>query len=269
MNLESVVNQVIIAAKNAGNFAKSERKNFLQSKVEVKGEHNFVSYVDKTCERMLVDELSKIVPEAGFIAEEGTGTPVDGGLNWIVDPLDGTTNYIHGIAPFAVSIALMDGPTTLLGVVFEPNLDECFWATAQSAAFLNDSQIHVSSTADINDGLIATGFPYYDYSRLTPFLKSMDYFMRNSHGIRRLGSAATDLVYVAAGRFDAFYEYGLNPWDVAAGAFIVERAGGKVCDYSAEKNYIFGGEIIATNYAMHNAFVQTINDFMLAKNNGK
>lgn len=263
MNLETVVSQVIIAAKKAGNFAKSERKNFLQSKVEVKGKHNFVSYVDKTCERMLVDDLSMIVPEAGFIAEEGTGTPIDGGLNWIVDPLDGTTNYIHGLAPFAVSIALMDGEKTLLGVVFEPNLDECFWATAQSAAFLNEEQIHVSRTADVNDGLIATGFPYYDYTRLEPFLKSMDYFMRNSHGLRRLGSAATDLVYVAAGRFDAFYEYGLNPWDVAAGAFIVERAGGNVCDYSGGKNYIFGGEIIATNGSMHHDFAETIKGFMV------
>lgn len=262
MNLDSIIDKVIETARQAGQFARAERLTFQPSRVEVKGEHNFVSYVDKTCERMLVNDLSKIVPEAGFIAEEGTGTPKANGLNWVVDPLDGTTNFIHGLTPFAVSIALIDGNKGLLGVVYEPNLDECFWATAQSPAFLNGKQIHVSTTQNIDDGLIATGFPYYDYSRLQPFLKSMDYFMRNSHGLRRLGSAATDLVYVAAGRFDAFYEYGLSPWDVAAGAIIVERAGGKVCDYSCQKNYIFGGEIIATNAEMHGAFAQLISGFM-------
>lgn len=262
MNLNSIVEQTIIAARRAGGFALNERKNFTYSSVESKGKHNFVSYVDKTCEQMLVDDLSVVVPQAGFIAEEGTGTPKNGGLNWIVDPLDGTTNYIHGLAPFAVSIALMEADTLLLGVIYEPNLDECFWATAQGGAYLNQAPIHVTQTSNIDDALIATGFPYYDYSRMEPFFKSMDYFMRHSHGMRRLGSAATDLAYVAAGRFDAFYEYGLNPWDVAAGALIVQQAGGRVCDYSMQNNYIFGGEIVATNSNMHSVFAAKINNFM-------
>lgn len=262
MTLETTVNKVIDSARKAGIFAKNERQNFKQSSVEVKGEHNFVSYVDKTCERMLVDDLHRIVPEAGFIAEEGSGEPKPDGLNWVVDPLDGTTNYIHGIPPFAVSVALVDGQEGLLGVVYETNLDECFWATAQSPAYMNGSEIHVSNTTKVDDALIATGFPYYDYSRLPHFIKSMEYFMRNSHGLRRLGSSATDLAYVAAGRFDAFYEYGLSPWDVAAGALIVQRAGGKVCDYLGSNNYLFGAEIIASNNAMHNELMQIITNFM-------
>lgn len=265
MILQIITEQVIEAAKAAGKFALKERTNFLMNKVEVKGEHNFVSYVDKACEQMLVDALSKVVPTAGFIAEEGTGTPIDGGLNWVIDPLDGTTNYIHGLAPYAVSVALLDGNKVLVGVVYEPNLDECFWANAESAAYCNADIIKVSDVPKVNDSLVCTGFPYYDYTRIDQLLKSLDYFMRHSHGMRRLGSAATDLVYVACGRFDAFYEYGLNPWDVAAGALIVERAGGKVCDYSKGNNYIFGAEIIATNSSIHDEFVDVVNGFMISK----
>lgn len=265
MILQIITEQVIEAAKSAGKFALTERANFLQRSVEVKGEHNFVSYVDKTCEKMLVEALAKVVPNAGFIAEEGTGTPQPGGLNWVIDPLDGTTNYIHGLSPYAVSVALMDGSNVLVGVVYEPCLDECFWANAESAAYRNADVIKVSDVAKVNDSLVCTGFPYYDYSRIDQLLKSLDYFMRNSHGMRRLGSAATDLVYVASGRFDAFYEYGLNPWDVAAGALIVERAGGKVCDYSKGNNFIFGGEIVATNQNIHTEFVDVVNGFMISK----
>lgn len=263
MNIDIICDKVIVAAKEAGRFAFTERTNFLMNKVQVKGEHNFVSYVDTTCERMLVESLSKILPEAGFIAEEGSGARNENGLNWVIDPLDGTTNYIHGLAPFAVSIALMDKSDVLLGVVYEPNLDECFWATAQGNAYLNGKKISVSSTKTVDDALIATGFPYYDYTRMEPFFKSMDYFMRHSHGIRRLGSAATDLVYVACGRFDVFYEYALNPWDVAAGALIVQRAGGIVSDYSGGGNYIFGGEIIASNNTMYKEFADIIDKIMV------
>ncbi|HPD96443.1 MAG TPA: inositol monophosphatase family protein [Tenuifilaceae bacterium] len=263
MNLTDICNQVIDIARSAGKFALNERKVFSFDKVKVKSENNFVSYVDTTCERMIVDKLSQILPKAGFIAEEGTGTPSSDGLNWVVDPLDGTTNFIHGLSPFAVSIALMEKSETLLGVVYEPNLDECFWATADDAAFLNGSKITVSGIGKVSDSLVATGFPYYDYSRIKPFFGTMEHFMRHSHGLRRLGSAATDLVYVACGRFEAFYEYGLSPWDVAAGAFIVRQAGGTVSDYSGGDNYVFGKEIIASNKKVYSEFFDVINSFMI------
>lgn len=262
MNIDTILPQVIDAAQRAGEWALSERAKFTVDSVEVKGKHNFVSYVDKQCEAKLVEALAKALPEAGFIAEEGTGSSNAAGLNWIIDPLDGTTNFIHGLSPFAVSIALMEHDKVTLGVVYEASLKECFWATAGSGAFLNGNPISVTQTPRVNDSLIATGFPYYDYSRISPFFQTMDYFMRNSHGLRRLGSAATDLAYVACGRFDAFYEYGLSPWDVAAGAFIVERAGGKVCDFKGGNNYIFGGEIVATNTNIHDEFTGIIRNIM-------
>lgn len=262
MNLDNIVEQVVSSAIRAGQYALAQRANLQRKQVESKGEHNFVSHIDRQCEQMLVTDLSAIVPEAGFIAEEGTGSPKNNGLNWVVDPLDGTTNYIHGIAPHAVSIALIEQQTPLLGVIYEPNLDECFWATNQSPAFLNGVRINVSNTPNVHDALVATGFPYYDYSRLGAFMQSMEHLMRHSHGLRRLGSAATDLAYVAAGRFDAFYEYGLSPWDVAAGAIIVQQAGGLVCDYSRGSNHIFGGEIIATNVELHDEFAELIIKFM-------
>jgi len=258
MILDSICEQVVDLTRNTGSFIKDELKNFTQKHIEIKGVHNFVSYVDKSSEQQLVFALAKILPSAGFIAEEGTGSPSSEGLNWVIDPLDGTTNFIHGLPPFAISIALMEGNDVILGVIHEVNLNETFWAYTEGKTYLNGSVINVSSVKTINDSLIATGFPYYDYDRIKPFFATMEHFMRNSHGLRRLGSAATDLAYVACGRFDAFYEYSLQPWDVAAGALIVQQAGGIVSDYSGKKNYIFGKEIIATNPIIYSEFQEIV-----------
>jgi myo-inositol-1(or 4)-monophosphatase len=262
MNLEKICEQVVDISRNTGIFIKDELKNFSQQHIETKGNHDFVSYVDKTAEQKIVTELSKVLPTAGFIAEEGTGSPSISGLNWVIDPLDGTTNYIHGLSPFAISIALMEGDSVILGVIYEISLDECFWANIGSSSFLNGKKITVSNINTLNGSLISTGFPYYDFNRMEPFFKSMEYFMRNSHGLRRLGSAATDLAYVACGRFEAFYEYSLQPWDVAAGTLIVQQAGGKVSDFSGEKNYIFGKEIVAANSNVFNEFQGVVKNYM-------
>lgn len=263
MSLENICQQVIDLTKSVGEFILSEKNNITHLNVEEKGLHDFVTYVDKTSEQKLVNGLSKILPEAGFIAEEGTSVKKGDIYNWIIDPLDGTTNFIHGLTPFAISIALMENDKIILGVVHELGLDECFYAWKDSPAFLNRKIIKVSEKAKIEDSLIATGFPYYDYKRIKPFLESLEYFMENSHGVRRLGSAATDLVYVACGRFEAFYEYSLSPWDVAAGAFIVQQAGGKVSDFKGENNYIFGKEIIATNSFVFDNFLNNIKKIMI------
>jgi myo-inositol-1(or 4)-monophosphatase len=265
MNLNRICEQVVDISKDTGAFIKSELKTFSQKHVETKGVHDFVSYVDKTSEQKIVSALTNLIPTSGFIAEEGTGKPVKGGLNWVIDPLDGTTNFIHGLSPFAISIALMEGDSVILGVVYEISLEECFWAYTGSDAYLNGKKITVSNIETVNGSLIATGFPYYDFDRMDQFFKSMGHFMKNSHGLRRLGSAATDLAYVACGRFEAFYEYSLHPWDVAAGALIVQQAGGRVSDFSGEKNYIFGKEIIATNSNVYNEFQGTVNRFMINK----
>lgn len=266
MNLENICNQVVELSKIAGQFIRDQRNQFTFDRVETKGLHDFVSYVDKEAENRLVHGLTSILPEAGFIAEEGTGTQKPGGHNWVIDPLDGTTNFIHGLPPYAISIALMDNDKVILGVIYEVTLDECFYSWGNGKAYLNGIEIKVSEIATVDSSLIATGFPYYDYERMEPFFKTMEYFMRYSHGLRRLGSAATDLAYVACGRFEAFYEYSLNAWDVAAGAFLVEQAGGKVCDFSGDKNYIFGREIVATNSKVFEPFLTIVSNFMTNQN---
>jgi len=233
MDLEALCTKVCDIARETGTFIRREKDKISAEIVEVKGLHDFVTYVDKESERMIVEQLKLLVEGAGFIAEEKTITEVGGQVyNWVIDPLDGTTNFIHGISPFAVSIALMKNDEVILGVVHEVSLHECFYAWKDSPAFLNGKIITVSKAERISDSFISTGFPYYDFTRMDKFLESLAFFMKNSHGVRRLGSAATDLAYVACGRFEAFYEYSLSPWDVAAGALIVERAGGKVSDFS-------------------------------------
>ncbi len=262
MYLEKICLQVIEITKSVGKFILSEKNNIKELNVEEKGLHDFVTHVDKTSEKKIIESLKNILPEAGFIAEEGTANNKGDKYNWVIDPLDGTTNFIHGITPFAISIALMENDKTILGVVHELGLNECFYAWKDSPAYLNGEKIKVSDKNSVEKSLIATGFPYYDYERLEPFMKTMEYFMQHSRGLRRLGSAATDLVYVACGRFEAFYEYSLNPWDVAAGAFIVEQAGGLICDFSGESNYIFGKEIIASNKLVYQEFLEIVNQLM-------
>jgi myo-inositol-1(or 4)-monophosphatase len=266
MNYQEMCMKVVDLAKETGKFIREEAKKALtQESVEVKGLHNFVTYVDKGSEKRLVEGLSSFLPEAGFIAEEGTSDKKGEIYNWIIDPLDGTTNFIHRMPPFAISIALQKGNETVIGVIYEINLDECFYTWAGGKAYLNGSEIQASNAESIQESLIATGFPYYDFHRLPAYLDTMDFFMKKSHGLRRLGSAATDLAYVACGRCDAFYEYSLSPWDVAAGALLVQQAGGKVSDFSGGNNYIFGKEIIASNKLVYSEFSEAINNFMEKK----
>ena len=263
MDLKQLTNQVIEIARNAGQYIKSQQKSIHQIKIQAKGVHNYVTEVDKNSEVFIVRELKRLLPESGFIAEEGTASAQKGEVfNWIVDPLDGTTNFIHGLMPVAVSIALQQNGQTVLGVVYEIGSDEMFYAYLDGGAFLNGEKIQVTRTANLDDTLLATGFPFYDYSRLDQYMQLLKHFMKVSHGLRRLGSAATDLVYVACGRFDGFFEYSLSPWDVAAGAFIVEQAGGKIADFQGGQNWLYGREIIASNPYIFDDFVKTVRSFM-------
>lgn len=264
MDHQQLCLQVCKLAKRTGAFIRKERKRFKASAIEVKGHNNFVSYVDKRAEEKLVAALSELLPEAGFIAEEGTSDKKGERYNWIIDPLDGTTNFIHGFPCFAVSIALTEGDKTVIGVIYEINQKECFYAWKDSDAFLNGKKITVSDTPLLKDALLGTGFPYYDYGKMDQYMQLFKHFMQHSHGLRRPGSAATDLAYLACGRFDGFYEYSLAPWDVAAGAFLVERAGGKVGDFSGGDNYLFGKEIVAGNALVFDKLQQTVKRFMSA-----
>ncbi len=261
MNLELITKQVVNLTKAVGIFIKQEVNKVNSSDIEEKGIHNLVTYVDKQSEKQLVKDLSVIFPEAGFIAEEDASLVKSDKHNWVVDPLDGTTNFIHQIPLFAISIALMDEDEVIMGVVYEINLNECFYAWKGSPAFLNGKEITVSKTKKIDDSLLATGFPYYDYSMLDSYLDLFKDLMQTSRGVRRLGSAAVDLAYVACGRFELFYEYGLQSWDVAAGSLIVKQAGGTVTDFYADTNFIFGKQLIASNKLTHNEFVDKLNRY--------
>jgi myo-inositol-1(or 4)-monophosphatase len=263
INLENLCVEVKSLAIETGSFILKEQKRFSSEDIQSKGLHNYVTYVDTTSEEKLVKGLKILLPEAGFIVEEGTAKEKGERFNWIVDPLDGTTNFIHGLPPYAISIALADGDEIILGVVYEINFNECYYAWKDSPSFLNGREIMVSKTDKVSKSLIATGFPYTNFERIEPFMYSMRYFMKNSHGVRRLGSAATDLAYVASGRFEAFYEYGLNPWDVAAAVLIIRQAGGRVCDFSGGDNWLFGKEIVASNNAIFDEFSEIIRSIML------
>ena len=248
-SLEKITRLVCNLVKETGMFIKREAASGIKSReITVKGLNNFVTTVDTSAESRLVHGLQQILPSAGFLTEENTINVRDKPLKWIIDPLDGTTNFIHGIPVYSISVALMDGDEVIIGVVFEINRDECFYAwKGHHAAYLNGHAIRTSNTQILPDALIATGFPYDDFSKINQYLSLFKQLMQHTRGIRRLGSAAVDLVYVACGRFDAYFEYALNPWDVAAGALIVRQAGGQVSDFSGERDYIFGSQIVAGN----------------------
>ena len=247
MHLESLANQVIHVSKEAGDFIRQERKNFDPDRIEYKGVNDMVSYVDKNAEKIIVTSLEKILPEAGFITEEKTRNQVADRYNWIIDPLDGTTNFIHGVPTYSVSIALKEYNELVLGVVYEINLDECFYAWKDAPAYLNGKEIRVSNIPTVSSSLIATGFPYYDFGKQAAYMELFTELMKSCHGLRRLGSAAVDLAYTACGRFEAFYEYNLNHWDIAAGVVIVRQAGGQVVNFKGGDEVLNTRELLATN----------------------
>ena len=245
--MQQLLQDVIVLVKETGNFIREEAQKFNSSKIEYKGKNDLVSYVDKEAEKRLVKGLSEILPGSGFIAEEGTSTKKSDSYNWIIDPFDGTTNFIHGLPIYCISVALLKRKELALGVVYEVNRDECFHASKGEGAFLNHVPIKVSEGKTFEESLLATGFPYYDFEQMNKYLKILNDFMQNTHGLRRMGSAAIDLAYTACGRFEGFFEYNLNAWDVAAGALIVQEAGGKVTDFKGGNDFLFGREIVAGN----------------------
>lgn len=258
LNLENICQKVCNTCVNVGEFILSESVKIKNSDIEVKGIHDFVTYVDKSSEKQIIDSLLPLIQNAGFIAEENTLSTKGEEYNWIIDPLDGTTNFIHGVPCFAISIALMYKNELVLGVIYEINQKEMFYGWKNGGAYLNGKKISVSKSDNLDKSLLATGFPYYDYQYMNEYMDLFVYCMKNTRGLRRLGSAAVDLAYVACGRFEGFYEYGLRAWDVAAGAFLVSEAGGKVSDFSGKNDYIFGKEIIATNTPIFNEFLDVV-----------
>jgi myo-inositol-1(or 4)-monophosphatase len=258
--LKDLTAQTCRIVETVGGFIREEMGKVGADHIEEKALHSLVSYVDRTAEERLVAQLGELLPGSVFLTEEETVEARQGRYRWIIDPLDGTTNFLHQLPCFAVSVALQEDGHTVLGVVYEINRAECFYAWEGGGAFLNGKPIRVSATSGLQDALLATGFPYYDYERMSFYLATLEVFMQETRGIRRLGSAAVDLAYVACGRFDAFFEYSLHPWDVAAGAFIVQEAGGHVSDFSGGQEYLFGGEILASNLGVYNEVLAVISE---------
>ena len=260
--LADITPKIAAIARDAGAFLMQERAKFQRDAIEYKGLNNLVSYVDKETEKQLVAKLRDLLPEAGFITEEGTtGTEADpSALNWIIDPLDGTANFIHNLPVFSVSIGLAQGKTPIAGVVHDPNRDECFSAWQGGGAYCNDQKISVSPAQTLGESLIATGFPYYSFEQMQPYLLILESLMQQTHGLRRMGSAAIDLAYVAAGRFDGFYEYNLNSWDMAAGVLLVREAGGTVTDFDNGNEFLFRGDVVA-GCGVHGELLQVIQKF--------
>ena len=257
MDLQRLTEQVGTICDGVAEFIREEAPKFTEAGVSSKSLNNLVTHVDHTAEDRLVEELEKILPEAGFIAEEGSGEQA-AVLNWVIDPLDGTTNFVHGVPCYCISVALVNDKEPLLGVVLEVTRNEKFTAFKGGGAFMNGTPIRVSQRKDLQDSLLATGFPYDDFMYESEYMDLLRELMHRTRGIRRLGSAAADLAYVACGRFEAFYEYGLNSWDVAAGVLLVREAGGRVSGFAPSKDPVFDEEIVASNSVIHDQLLEVI-----------
>lgn len=221
--------------------------------VTKKGDINLVTEADLASEAMIIERIKSFYPRHSILAEEAGEAVTIGGENtwkWIIDPLDGTTNYAHGYPCFAVTIALEHDGEVVIGVTFDPTRDELFAAEKGQGATLNGKPIRVSAAESLGDSLICTGFPY-DFKRKDDFARHLTQFLLNSRGVRRDGSAAIDLAYVACGRFDGFWEEGLNPWDLAAGKLLIEEAGGWVTNYDGTPFSIYSPPICASNGTIH------------------
>ncbi len=266
MNLEKITNQVVQLCLQDGAYIRQQLELLRAKDIELKDDHNFVTYVDRTSEERLVEELSRILPGSGFIAEENDYGQSDAELKWVIDPLDGTTNFVHGVPLFAISIALMEGDKVIAGVVHEVNRSESFYSWKGGKAYVNGKEIRVSSAKTLKDSLLVTGFPYVRDQILDQYIELFKEYIRRSQDMRRLGSAATDLAYVAAGRFEGFYEISLNAWDVAAGSFLVQQAGGIVTDFQGGVDFIFGRSLISSNGFIHREMLAVAKEFYLINN---
>ncbi|HEY9164487.1 MAG TPA: inositol monophosphatase family protein [Magnetovibrio sp.] len=244
----ALLNVMTAAAQKAARRLVRDFGEVENLQVSKKGPADFVSMADKKAEETLVQELSKARPDFGFILEEGAAIEgKDTSNTWIIDPLDGTTNFLHGIPHFAISIGLMRDNDLFAGVVYNPVTDEMYWAEKGQGAFLNGRRLRVSSRTHMAESLFATGVPFLGVDKDPRFLERLEGVMKVSSGIRRFGSAALDLAFVAAGRYDGFWECGLQQWDMAAGIVLVREAGGFVSDINGKRKMLETGSVIATN----------------------
>ncbi len=247
IHMHPMLTNAVKAARRAGTIINRASQDVGSIKVHSKNYNDFVSEVDHAAERAIIETLQEVYPDHGFIGEESGNDRTDAEHVWIIDPLDGTTNFLHGFEQYSVSIALMSRGQLDQAVVYDPSRNDLFTATRGRGAFLNDKRIRVSNRAKLQSAMIGTGFPFRDFKHLDTYLGMFKDMIKNTAGLRRPGSAALDLAYVAAGWFDGFWEIGLSKWDIAAGALLVQEAGGIVGDFEGNETWIDTGNIVAGN----------------------
>ncbi len=259
--MQPMLNIAVRAARNAGNIIIRyvERTDTLS--IRSKGRNDFVTEVDQAAEQEIIHTLRKAYPNHGILAEE-SGTRAGNDYLWIIDPLDGTTNFLHGFPVFAVSIALQYRGRLELAVVYDPMRQELFTGIRGSGARLDDRRIRVSRQSALDGALLGTGFPFREQARLDLYLRMFKALFIESSGIRRAGAAALDLAYVAAGRLDGFWEMGLQPWDMAAGALLIQEAGGIVTNLAGEPDFLDSGNILTGTPKIHSAIYKILQPFM-------
>jgi myo-inositol-1(or 4)-monophosphatase len=250
-----MLNTAVKAARRAGNIINRATRNLDVLSVRAKSANDFVSEVDHEAERAIVDMLHAAYPDHAILAEEG-GASGRSDYVWIIDPLDGTTNFLHGFPQFAVSIALTHRGVLNQAVIYDPTRNDLFTASRGRGAFLNETRIRVSRRARLSDALVGTGFPFRQFTQIDPYLAILREALQKTRGVRRAGAASLDLAYVAAGRLDAFWEFGLAPWDIAAGALMVLEAGGLVGDLEGNEKYMDSGNVCAGNPKVFAQLVQ-------------
>ena len=256
--MHPMLNIAIDAARNAGNIILRSIDKLDRIKIEVKAQNDFVTQVDRKAEEVIIEAIHKAYPQHGILAEESGTYNEDSEYMWIIDPLDGTTNFLHGFPQYAVSIGLQLKGRMEVAVVFDPFKNELFSAARGDGAQLNGKRLRVTDHKGIKGALLGTGFPFKQPQHLDTYLETFKAVHPQAAGIRRAGSAALDLAYVAAGRLDGFWEIGLSPWDMAAGVLLVREAGGIVTDFSGEGNYLETGNVVAGASKVFPALFETI-----------
>lgn len=256
--MHPILNVAMMAAREAGEIILRNIDNIDRLNIEEKNKNNFVSEVDRLAEQAVIRTIHKYYPDHAILAEESGRNKAKSDFEWIIDPLDGTTNYLHQFPQFSVSIAVLEKGKLMHGVVFDPVRDEMFHATRGGGARLNNRRIRVTEQKNLKHALLATGFPYYEFDYIDSYLASFKSFMLNTAGIRRAGSAALDLAYVAAGRVDGYWEFNLKPWDIAAGILLVKEAGGLCTDFGGGDNQLESGNVLACTPKLMKEMAQTL-----------
>lgn len=262
--MQPILNIAIRAARSAGALIVRQLERVDSLNVTAKGHNDFVTEVDQRAEQIIIDTIHKAYPDHGILAEE-SGQQGSDEFVWVIDPLDGTTNFLHNFPHFAVSIALEHRSQILHGVVFDPVRQELFTASRGEGAQLDNRKMRVSREKDLDSALLGTGFPFRELSNFDEYLSTLQAFMPNCAGIRRAGSAALDLAYVAAGRLDGFWEFGLKRWDIAAGALLIHEAGGFVSDPFGGEKYLDCGDVVAGNPKIAKKMLQTLHPLIAGR----